>query len=73
MENDPAGLVSSGARISRADPQHVKGTMEKGRPATYGGETKRAHGEEASRLLAMGLEALKVGPRQLQEIQRLYS
>jgi hypothetical protein len=47
--------------------------MEKGRPATYGGETKRAHGEEASRLLAMGLEALKVGPRQLQEIQRLYS
>ena len=48
--------------------KHIKATIAQGRPATYGGEARRAHGEAAAaRWLAVGLEALKVGPRQLQE------
>jgi uncharacterized protein YaeQ len=42
--------------------------LGKGRPTTYSGEAKRAHGqEEAQRLLGLGLAALKVGDRQLQD------
>ena len=42
--------------------------LEEGRISSYGGETKRAHGEEeAQRPLGAGLKALKVGERQLQE------
>jgi len=55
-------------RIEYAGAAYVKETLEKGSPATHGGEARRAHGEEeARRLLGLGLEALKVGERQLRE------
>ncbi len=48
--------------------KYVKETLGNGRPTTYSGEAKRAHGqEEAQRLLGLGLAALKVGDRQLQD------
>ena len=48
--------------------KYVKETLGKGRPTTYSGEAKRAHGQEdARRLLGLGLAALKVGDRQLQD------
>ena len=48
--------------------KYVKEKLGKGRPTSYSGEAKRAHGQaEAQRLLGLGLAALKVGDRQLQD------
>ena len=68
MEKNPAWLVSWGRWISRTDAQICQRDIGKRTADACRGEAKRAHGqEEAQRLLGLGLAALKVGDRQLQD------